>query len=280
MRRILQAWRGGVPIPEVTFRLAGLWRGVAAALFAGLTATSAGLAVAADNAADNSAMRAIGVKPSYEIWAVKLGQPVTQIPYREVVNTACGTNGGPPSLPLAKLSDFAQCPPEPSGLREIYFQYDDEQKYIAKALELDAPAAMAGTSVYGHPAVVSVLVDDKGIVRGIRIITDDHATTYQRRTLYTLANNLKLQYKTWPLDCKNIPAQDGEQSIGNIFVHFICTATNQKLGERLRIEARYYRRKGETAIDPRTRQVQRNNFESLARFELDQLPYQPSTAGR
>jgi hypothetical protein len=235
---------------------------------------------AADMSANDEALVALGVKPSYDIWSVDLGQPVTRIPNREIVNLACGTNGGPPSLFLAKPSDFAQCPPEASGLRELYFQYDDEQKYIAKALELDAPAATAGTSVYGHPAVVSVLVDATGIARGIRIVTDDHASTYQRRTLYDMASNLRLRFKSWGLDCRNIPPQDGEQSIGSIFVHAVCTGSNAKLGERLRIESRYYRRKGEMTIDPVTRKVQHNNFESLARFELVQFPYQPSTVGR
>lgn len=257
-----------------------LRRGRPAALAAAGLLLGTSLAAAAGGTADDRAMMAIGVKPSYEIWSVDLGQPVTQIPNREVVNLACGTNGGPPSLPLAEPADFAVCPPEPSGLREVYFQYDDEQKYIAKALELDDPAAMAGTSVYGHPVVVSALVDDKGIVRGIRIVTDDHASAFQRHTLYDLASNLRLRYRSWGLDCTDIPPQAGEQSIGNMFVHVVCTGTNPKLGQRLRIESRYFRRKGETAIDPQTRRVQRNNFESLARFELDQLPYQPSTTGR
>jgi hypothetical protein len=256
-----------------------LW--LAAVLVAtGSILLSAGATAAADISANDKALMALGVKPSYDIWSVELGRPVTQIPNRQIVNLACGTNGGPPSLPLADPSDFAQCTPEASGLRELYFQYDDEQKYIAKALELDAPAATAGTSVYGHPAVVSVLVDNKGIVRGIRIVTDDHASAYQRRTLYVLANNLRLRFKTWSLDCRDIPPQDGQQSIGSIFVHVICTGAKTALRERLRIEARYYRRKGEVAIDPVTRKVQHNNFESLARFELDQFPYQPSTVGR
>ena len=33
----------------------------------------------------------------------------------EFVDYACGTNGGPPSLPLTGWSDYKRCRPEPSG---------------------------------------------------------------------------------------------------------------------------------------------------------------------
>lgn len=216
------------------------------------------------------------VKPGYDIWSVKLGQPVTQIPERQVVKISCGTNGGPPSFPLAHFSDYAKCPAESSGLHEVYFQYDDEQEYIAKALDLDNPAMKAGTSMYAHPVIVSVLVDNKGIVRGIRVVTDQHASTYQRHSLFNLADNLRQRFASWKLDCTNIPRTPGQSGIGSEFVHFVCTGKNTGLGERLRIESRYYRRKGEEPIDPYTRKIAPNNFESSTRFELDQLPYKPS----
>jgi hypothetical protein len=223
--------------------------------------------------ADAEAMRI--VKPPFDIWAVKLGNAATQIPERDIVSLACGTDGGPPSLPLKHVTDFATCPPEKSGLHEVTFKYDDEEEYIAKALGLDNPAMLAGTSMYAHPVIVSVLVDDKGIVRGIRVVTDDHASDYQRRTLFDLGNNLRQRYASWDLDCKDIPPAEGEEGIGRAFVHTICTGENKALGQRLRVESRYYRRKGETTIDPLTRRVVRGNFLSQTRFELVELPYAP-----
>jgi len=217
------------------------------------------------------------VSPTFTIWDVKLGQPVSQIPDQLIVNTACGTNGGPISLPLKNFSEFAKCSPESSGLREVHFEYDDEQTYIAKALDLEYRYLQAGTSVYAHPVNVSVLVDDKGIARGIRIITDDTASIHDRRGAYQLEDNLKGRYQSWNVACQKIPPTDGEQDAGGIFVHDICVATDPASGETMRLEARYLRRKGQVAIDPETQKVQRDNFVSTTRFELVQAPYTPST---
>ncbi|HVW91598.1 MAG TPA: hypothetical protein VHB74_03235 [Devosia sp.] len=217
------------------------------------------------------------VEPPFTIWDVKLGAPVSQIPDADIVNVSCGSNGGPPSLPLKNFSEFAKCPPERSGLHEVHFEYDDEQTYIAKALELEYRYLAAGTSVYAHPVDLSVLVDDKGIARGIRIITDDTASLHDRRGAYQLADSLKSRYQSWHPDCQELPPADGEQPVGGIFVHEICTGTDAATGDQFRMEARYMRRKGEVAIDPQTQQIQRNNFDSTTRFELVQPPYKPST---
>ena len=99
---------------------------------------------------------------------------------------ACGTNGGPPALPLNGWTEFRRCRAEPSGLREVYFRYDDELEYWAKANDLTAQMEQyAGTKTYGFLIVVSALIDAEGIVRGIRIVSDprgDSATAPKRTT--------------------------------------------------------------------------------------------------
>src|SRR5262249_50612229 len=72
-------------------------------------------------------------RPSqFEIWDIKLGTPVDKLP-DEFTDYACGTGGGPPSIQLTGWKDFRRCRPEPGGLREVYFRYDDELEYWAKA---------------------------------------------------------------------------------------------------------------------------------------------------
>ena len=48
-----------------------------------------------------------------------------------------------------------KCPPEANGWREVYFRYDDELEYWAKANNLDLQIAASGTKVYGLPVVMS-----------------------------------------------------------------------------------------------------------------------------
>src|SRR5262249_30540945 len=67
-----------------------------------------------------------------EIWDLKLGTAAADLP-DEFTDYACGTNGGPPSLALSHWRDFRRCRPETGGLREVYFRYDDELEYWAKA---------------------------------------------------------------------------------------------------------------------------------------------------
>src|SRR3569623_110372 len=138
-----------------------------------------------------AAAQDLGVEPDFTIWDVKLGQPVTSVPDSATAIIASGTNGGPISIALKSFSEWAKCTPEASGLREIAFTYDDEKDYIARAMELEFRALHGGTSVYAHPVNVSILVDDKGVAQGLRIVTADRASDNDRRGAVQLALNLK-----------------------------------------------------------------------------------------
>ena len=214
--------------------------------------------------------------PIFSIWDVKLGQPVSQIPVMEVVDVSCGTNGGPPSQAIGSFADFAKCAAEPSGLHEVYFANDDEIDYIAKAQESEYKVLQGGTSIYAHPVVVSVLVDDGGIVRGIRVVTDERASLRERRVAVTLARNLKGRYGSWKQTCEDIPLRSGENRVGNQFEHELCTADNPELGQHMRLESSYLRKKGQQAVNIETQQVNAGYFQSQTRLEVVEAPYEPA----
>src|SRR5882724_1932204 len=108
------------------------------------------------------------------VWDLKLGQPVAAQPgTQEFRSFACGSNGGPPRLGLTGWSDFARCRAEPNGLHEVYFEYDDELEYIARARDADREITRwAGTTEVAFPVVVTALFDPAGMLRGIRMVTD------------------------------------------------------------------------------------------------------------
>jgi len=230
----------------------------------------------AQDRADRAAQD-IGVEPDFSIWDVPLGQPVTAVHDSAAAIIACGTNGGPISLELKSFRDWAQCTPEPSGLREITFTYDDEKDYIARALELEYRALAGGTSVYAHPVVVSILVDDKGVSQGIRIVTDDRASDQDRRVAVVLSKNFQARFGPWNLKCQDIPMQEGEQKVGNDFIHQRCTGTNPNgSGQTVSIEASYLRKKGQEGLSRDTQQVNKGYYESTTRLEVVNPPYLPS----
>jgi hypothetical protein len=210
---------------------------------------------------------------------VKLGAPVTDIPESAVATLACGTNGGPASIPLKHFTDWRQCTPEASGLRELAFTYDDEKDYIARALEIEFRALAAGTSVYAHPVVLSILVDDRGLAQGIRIVTDDRASDRDRRMAVALSRNLQARFGAWSLNCQDIPMKDGEQKVGDQFIHQRCSGANPDgSGQKLLIEASYMRKKGQQTLSRDTQQVNKGYYQSQTRLELVNSPYSPSEA--
>src|SRR5262245_35763198 len=73
-------------------------------------------------------------QPLPRIWDIEPGTHVSDLPLDEFVDPACGTNGGPPGLVIESFGQFERCPQEASGLREIWFIYDDELEYVARAL--------------------------------------------------------------------------------------------------------------------------------------------------
>ena len=77
----------------------------------------------------SAALAESGGRPTrLEVWDLQLGTPLDKLP-DEFIDYACGTNGGPPSAPLSGWRDVTRCRPELSGLREVYFRYDDELEY-------------------------------------------------------------------------------------------------------------------------------------------------------
>lgn len=216
------------------------------------------------------------VEPDFAIWDVQFGQPVTTVPDSAAAIIACGTNGGPISIELKSFADWAQCTPEASGLREIAFTYDDEKDYIARALELEYRALAGGTSIYAHPVVVSVLVDDQGVTQGIRIVTDDRASDHDRRVAVTLTENFRARFSPWNLDCKDLPMKDGEQPVGNRFFHQVCRGANPDgSGQTLVIEGSYLRKKGQEGLNE-AQQVNKGYYQSETRLEVLNAPYVPS----
>ena len=218
-----------------------------------------------------SAPRAQERPPRLEVWDLKFGTPVAQLP-DEFVDLACGTNGGPPSVPLAAWSDFRRCRAEPSGLREVYFRYDDELEYWAKANNLqDQMEQYSGTRTYGFPIVASGLIDAEGVLRGIRIVSDPRDTSQNRDEAYLLRNFLTARLGRDNWQCQDLPLANGETAVDGVFVKQNCRkAVDDKTTATL--ATRYLRKAGQSRFDPHSGQETSGQFDSTVRFELVRSP--------
>jgi len=202
-----------------------------------------------------------------EVWDLKLGAPAAALP-TDFDEYACGTDGGPPSRPLSGWRDFRQCRPEPSGLCEVYFRYDDELEYWAKANDLPTEIERySGTKVYDFPVVLSGLFDESGALAGLRIVSDPRDTTRSRDEAYALRNFLTARYGRDGWSCTDLPADEGEEPVGRTFIKQDCRKTID--GPALAVlETRYFRKKGQHQFDPYSGKETEGQFESIVHFEL------------
>ena len=209
-----------------------------------------------------------------DVLSLKLGSGAGEQPgpFREF---ACGTDGGPPARPLSSFADFASCPPEAdTGLHEVAFRYDDEIEYYALAMNLQPIAERYhGTRFGSFPVIVSALMDDQGILRGYRVVTDDRVSIRERRVAYSMAILARSRLKgEWT--CEKLPLADGETPIGRAYTKEDCIGTSAA-GHSMILQSRDFHRRGQSAIDPHSGRVREGLYESTARLEVFDAGYEP-----
>jgi hypothetical protein len=201
------------------------------------------------------------------VWDVHIGEAAAAIP-DEYINYACGTNGGPPSMPLANFAEFKKCRPDANGLHEVYFEYDDELEYWARALDIKEEIKMyAGTTAYEFPVVASVLFDDSGVARGLRLVTDPRQQlSRERNEFWIMADFIRHRFGDDGWECTDLPPDEGEHAVGSFFIKNHCVKMTNSL--RLVLEQHYFRKKGQQSVDPETGQSRPEDYESATRFEM------------
>jgi hypothetical protein len=205
-----------------------------------------------------------------KIWDVKFGTAVADLPDEEFVDPACGTNGGPPGLRLAGFEEFEKCRAEPTGLREVWFRYDDEEEYIARAVRNPEAVARANTMVMlGQPIMLSLLADRGGRMQGYRIFTDPRADHDLRKDAYLIGNAFKARYGSDGWDCKDEQPAAGETAFEGIFIKQHCRKLAE--GHQVTIESRHYYKPGQAMLDPNSGVSTVNQFESSARIEVVEI---------
>jgi uncharacterized protein YjbI with pentapeptide repeats len=205
------------------------------------------------------------VEPS--VWDLTLGLHAAELPTDEFADFACGTNGGPPSRPIASWTDYALCNAEDqTGWHEVYFQYDDLYEYVALARsDLYRAALFQYTSVYSRPVIASLLFDEDGFARGLRLVTDARVDLVIREEAYTLGGFLQARYDgDW--ECEQLPPAEGETPYAGVFVKRICNLIDLDEGVLRTVETNHFRRPGQTILNANNVPTE-GYFESSARVE-------------
>jgi len=229
--------------------------------------------------AGTGAATAAGPFQRATIWDLKLGAPISAQPSpQEFQAFACGSNGGAPRAPLTGWADFKRCPADADGLHEVYFEYDDEIEYIARAHDNEREISRwAGTHEVTFPVIASALFDDAGVLKAIRLVTDPRAehknditeaSRKKREESYTLGAVMASRFNIEPeRDCKALPQAEGEGSVGSLFIKRVCERVDG--GRRIVLRVNLFRKPGQSAVNPQLpTQLTQGQFESSARVEI------------
>jgi len=214
------------------------------------------------------------------VWDLPLGAHASELPTDEFINFACGTNGGPPSLPLTGWQGFTQCRPDATGLYEVYFEYDNELELWAKARQLTVQAATYEyTSVYAVPVIASALFDGDGFMMALRIVTKPDIPDELRELAVTLGGFIRSRFGVDGWSCTDLPRVDGEQPFNDRYEKQVCRKVSAE-GYDLVLETHNYRRPGQAGLDPVANAETAGQFWSAARLDMSLVGELPNRAAR
>jgi hypothetical protein len=158
---------------------------------------------------------------------IHIGGKVADLPSAGYIDFSCPAD---PKAKPAGWSSWRDCPAGPDGLRQLHFGFDPAM-------------SREGTIVAGHPAVLTLLIDNEGLVAGLRIETDPKARPYLHKKAFLFGLQVKARYGSDGWACKQADLATGEGPIGGIHVKERCTKTTQ--GRTLTIERNLFREAGQ-----------------------------------
>lgn len=155
---------------------------------------------------------------------IQLGKPIADLPDAGYANRVCADDT---QAMLATWSSWRDCPTDASRLHAIRFGYD-------RATNPE------GTIVAGHPVILTLLIDDAGIVSGLRIETDPKARLYIRKKAFLFATQVKSRYGLDGWSCTQAQPNAGEQPVGGVYLRERCTKVTD--GRSILVERNLFRK--------------------------------------
>jgi hypothetical protein len=155
---------------------------------------------------------------------IRVGMATTELAESGYVDFSCATDE---KRTLAGWKNWRDCPADASGTRAIRFGYDPS-------------TSRDGTMVAGHPAILTLLIDDTGHVAGLQIETDPKARLYIRKKAFLLGLQAKSRYGQDGWACTEGQPDAGDHPVGGTYLRERCTKTIS--GRSLVVERNLFRR--------------------------------------
>jgi len=172
---------------------------------------------------------AAGAGEPSDLRDVRVGMAVSELPSAGYVNFSCASK---PDHKLSGWGDWKVCAVGEDGMHAVHFEYD-------------RASSREGTIVAGHPAVLTVLVDEAGRVGGLQIQTDPKARLYKHKKAFLLGMQAKSRYGTEGWNCTEGQSNAREQPVGGVYVNEHCTKTVS--GRDIAVDRKLFRRPDQDA---------------------------------
>lgn len=180
--------------------------------------TVSGLVFAATVMAAVPAMATAG-----DLRDINVGMAISSVPDAGYINLTCAEDK---THRLAEWAQWSACPAGADKLRRIRFEYD-------------RATAREGTMVGGHPAILTVMIDQDAKIAALQIETDPTARLYLRKKAFLLGLQAKSRYGEDGWTCADAQPAGDKQEVGGVFVNERCTKTTD--GRAIEIERHLYR---------------------------------------
>ena len=154
---------------------------------------------------------------------IRLGMAATELEESGYVDLYCAAD---PKRMLAGWKNWRDCPADASGVRAIRFSYDPS-------------TSRNGTMVAGHPAILTLMIDDTAHVAGLLIESDPTARLYIRKKSFLLELQARSRYGSDGWACTEGQPGAGEQPVGGIYLKERCIKTIS--GRSLVVERNLFR---------------------------------------
>jgi hypothetical protein len=154
---------------------------------------------------------------------INVGMAISDVSDEGYINLTCV---GDKTHRLADWAQWQACPAGPDKLTGIRFEYD-------------RATAREGTMVAGHPAVLTVMIDQDAKIAALTIETDPTARLYLKKKAFLLGLQAKSRYGEDGWSCSQAQPAGDKLEVGGVFVNERCTKTTD--GRSNEIERRLYR---------------------------------------
>ena len=155
---------------------------------------------------------------------IRVGMAVIELPKAGYTNFVCASS---PERTLSSWDDWNDCLAGADGTHAVRFGYD--------------PAtSREGTMVAGHPAILTLLIDNAGRVAGLQIVTDPKARLYMRKKAFLLGTQARSRYGSEGWACTEGKPSAEEQPVGGVYVKEQCTKAIN--GRTIVVERELFRR--------------------------------------